>query len=129
MAVFQSAADAITAFDRFCDYALGMLDDPAAVPRIVQLKWANRSYDQRRFPIADPDHYHQTLRAQLANVLGPQRYNLLAEGYYRTHGDGPTTESTSAGSALHDPLDLAGIRYDYRRAAERQESGVDQSSS
>lgn len=126
MVAFQNGDDAIEAFDRFCAFAMEMLDDPAAIQRIETLKRANMTYDQRHFPIANPNHYHKTLHDQLAKVLGPQRYNLMSEGYYRIYLAQRAREerlrTKPTRRAMNQLEDLASIRYQYRQAAERTAS-------
>jgi hypothetical protein len=125
MVFFHNADDAIAAFDRFCEFAIDMLEDPAAIQRVASLKGANLSYDQRRFPMSDPNHYHRALHTQLAKVLGPQRYNLLSEGYHRIylapHRVAERARTQSFRRVENDPVDIASIRYRYRQAIERDE--------
>lgn len=125
MVLFHNPDDAIAAFDRFCEFAMEMLEDPAAIQRVATLKGANVSYDQRRFPMSDPNHYHKALHNQLAKVLGPQRYNLLSEGYYRIylapHRIAERARTQPFRRAENDPVDIASIRYRYRQAIERDE--------
>jgi hypothetical protein len=125
MVFFHTADDAIAAFDRFCAFAMEMLEDPAIVQRIATLKGANLSYDQRRFPISDPNHYHKALHNQLAKVLGPQRYNLLSRSYSRVylapHRIAERARTQPVRRAENGPVDIASIRYRYRQATERDE--------